>query len=546
MKNSIILVSLISLFFLVAAVSASLNAPDFSSCSYSISEDTSSSCTINSPNLSISSSSNLNCNLANSTNSSTYTLSYQGPLNYNGLASCLVSTTDGNETNSSTLSINITSVNDAPVINSYSPTSSSILLIPGKSQIFTINATDVDNSVTINWYLNDMQVQTGEIFNFSRPTGAYTLVVRATDGFVNVSKSWSINVGSSSDYTCQEIGGFYPSGDKLCPADILNSKDTNKCCSVPYIPSFRDASGCAIANKSVQISFNEPQSSDLFELGEQIDAEYKITNSYKEDQDFDTGLYIYDLTTDTYEAYKSTDVSVKAGQTTTTSLSIKVPENLDLVDEFVLMLKAEDDICNMNYIPLSIRRPRHIVKITSFFLPDEAFCGETVNAEIKVENTGSNDENVYINLKNQNLSFDKSSDKFTLEKYSGSNKASKTLSFAVPDDATNGTYAIRLSVYYSDENRMEFMSKNIEVINCRRASSSVTSSVNNAENQTGNSTTNEDNIFDAKKIMILAAVSLVIIIAILLVLYRIKIIKARETEEILNRPVKRTRIKLER
>lgn len=542
MKNSIIFMFLFLSLFLVATVSASLNAPDLSLCN-NVSEDTSASCTITSPNLSISSPNNLICSLTN-TSGISYTLSYIGVANFNGIASCLVSATDGNETNSSTLSINITSVNDVPVINSYSPSSFSVLMVPGKSQIFTINATDVDSTVTINWYIDSVFVQTGERLNFTKPTGSYSLVAKATDGFANVSNSWSVNVGSNSDYNCGEIGGFYPSGDKLCPADIFNSKDTNKCCSVPYIPAFRDASGCEFTNKSVQISFTEPASSAIFELGEQIDAEYKIVNTYSEDQDFDTGLYIYDLTTDTYEAYRSTDVQVKPGQTVTTSLSIKVPENLDLLDDFVLMLKAEDDICNMNYIPLSLRRPRHVVKITSFFIPDEAYCGETISAEVKIENSGSNDENTYINLKNQNLSLDKSTDKFTLEKYSGSNKAQKTLSFTIPEDATNGTYPLRLSVYYSDENRMEFMSKNIEVTNCRKASSTISSSVNTAQNQTSNSTAPENS--DVKRILLLAAVSLIIIIVILFVLYRIKIIKARETEEILEKPVKKTRIKLER
>ena len=358
------------------------------------------------------------------------------------------------------------------------------------------------------------------------------------------SVSWTVSVGPTSQYTCGAVGGFYPSGDKLCPGDIFTSSDISKCCSVAYIPAFTDASGCTIANKSVQISFTEPQSSDLFELGDQINGDFKITNLYSQDQDFDITAYLYDLTSDTYEASKSDDLSLRAGQSSSISLALKIPEDLDLTDDFVIMVKAEDEICNMNYIPLSIRRPKHIVKITSFFLPEQAYCGETINAEIKVENSGSNDENVYLNLNNKNLSLDKSTDKFNLEKYSGSNTVQKTLSFIVPDNVANGTYQIRLSLYYSDSNRMEFISKNLDVTGCRTPSYSASSSVNNAQNQSESS--NIQTSSDAKKIMILAAISLALIISILSVLYRVKMIKTRETDEILEKPVRKTRIKLER
>lgn len=545
MRNASILLILSLSIFLVATVNA-LSPPDLSLCSLTVNEDISASCIINSPNLSVSNLNNLTCTLSNSTNASSYLLSYQGALNYNGPASCLINASDGIDSNSSLLSINISSVNDAPVIFSYFPISFLVSVIPGKSQIFTLNATDIDNTLFINWYLDSVLVQTGNVFNFSRPTGGYSLIARVTDGLVNVSHSWSVNVGLTSQYTCQEIGGFYPSGDKLCPGDVTNSKDTDKCCTVPYIPAFRDASGCTIANKSIQISFNEPKSSDLFELGEQIDGEYKITNYYSQDQNLDVTAYLYDITADAYEVYRSDDMSIRTGQTLTITLPINIPENLDLTDDYVLMVKAEDEICNMNYIPLSIRRPRHLVKITDFVLPDEAYCGETLDSEVKIENTGSNDENVYINLKNQDLSLDNSTDKFALDRYSGENKAHKTFSFTIPNNIKNSNYSIKLSVYYSDSSRMEFASKNIMVSGCKELPSTIVAgnTVNTNQNQSGSSIVWQNS--DWNKIVISGVISIILIVAIFLVLYRIKKIKDLEKEEILEKPVKKTRIKLEK
>ena len=91
---------------------------------------------------------------------------------------------------------------------------------------------------------------------------------------------------------------------------------------------------------------------------------------------------------------------------------------------------------------------------------------------------------------------------------------------------------------------MEFISKNLDVTGCRTPSYSASSSVNNAQNQSESS--NIQTSSDAKKIMILAAISLALIISILSVLYRVKMIKTRETDEILEKPVRKTRIKLER
>jgi hypothetical protein len=543
MKNLIVLISLLLSLFLVATASAAVALPDLSFCSLNVSEDTSSSCVINSPNVTVSNQLNLICTLTNST-SNNYTLSYVGFANYNGVASCLINSTDGTDSNSSLLSIVINPVNDAPVINSYSP-SSPVNAIPNVSKTFIVNATDVDNSVTINWYIGGVFIQSGRAFNFTRTTGTYTLLANATDGSLSSSVFWIVNVGPLSQYTCGQVGGFYYSGDKpLCPGEIFTSSDTSKCCSVPYIPAFSDASGCSIANKSVQISFTEPQPSDLFELGEQVNGDFRITNLYSQDQDFDVTAYLYDLTSDTYEASKSDDLSLRAGQSSSISLALKIPEDLDLTDDFVIMVKAEDELCNMNYIPVAIRRPKHIVKITSFFLPERAYCGETINAEVKIENSGSSDENVYLNLNNKNLSLDKSTDNFNLEKYSGSNKVEKTISFIVPDNVANGTYPIRLSLYYSDSNRMEFISKNLDVTGCRTSSYSTSSSTSNAENQTESSNIKASP--DAGRIMILAAISLVLIIAILFVLYRVKTIKTREVEEVLNKPVRKTKIRLER
>jgi hypothetical protein len=107
-------------------------------------------------------------------------------------------TDSGGLTATQSVLITVTSVNDQPEIISFTPLASDPKIGNGKSQIFSINATDPDGTIpTITWFVGNVQQASGETFTFT-PASIGTFNIRAdvADGTSVVSQSWTLTVSN--------------------------------------------------------------------------------------------------------------------------------------------------------------------------------------------------------------------------------------------------------------------------------------------------------------------------------------------------------------
>ncbi len=124
--------------------------------------------------------------------------------NWGGLASLIFKAQDGNATTSANnISVIVgEGLNHAPLINSYSPSSSSITISSEETQSFSVNASDSDNDTLFySWFIDDSKqsTATGSSFTYSdNEVGSHTIKVVVSDGSVTINNSWTLVVNEDS------------------------------------------------------------------------------------------------------------------------------------------------------------------------------------------------------------------------------------------------------------------------------------------------------------------------------------------------------------
>jgi len=392
---------------------------------------------------SIGDSNNLECDMESDE------LSYISMKDYNGMASCELIVSDIHGSSSLLFEVNVLPVNDAPKIKSSSPGDNDISIIEGNSQVFSIEAEDIDSEFGIEWYVNNKKQASRENeFTLEKGLGSYSIEARVFDFEFVSSSTWNVIVGPVSDFSCQEVGGFILDNGESCSGSLFGVKDSNSCCSVRGIPGFKDADSCKIIESSLKIEIRDPDDNDEFEIGDRIKIKIDIDNDYGEDQDFEVEVHLYNIDEDSSEEDESEDVEVDSGDSEDVEFDIVVPDDLDLDDDFVLFVKVEDDICNQEFIELDLERKDDHVIISKFDLPSKASCGESIGARVRVENVGSKDQDVEISLLGDELGIYLDSGVFELEEYDEDDKETKEFNIRIPDDAS-GEYEVVAQVSYN-------------------------------------------------------------------------------------------------
>lgn len=408
-------------------------------------------------------------------------LTYVSKENYNGAASCIVTVTDDiHGSDFKILEVNISLVNDAPEIISYTPAEDVVLIIENFEKIFSLEIFDPDSEVTISWILNGETKSTttskSSEFLFSDDVGIYLLEAVASDQEApSTFQSWNLIVGPTSDFTCSEVGGFILKEKETCSKDILDVKDTNLCCSVQGDPSFEDADACEIISNDVTIEIEDPEINNVFELGETVRVRLRFENNLEENQKIKAEVYLYNLDEDDSEQSSWGKVKIDNGKSRTLRIDLEIPDDLDPDGNYVIFAKAEDDVCNQAYIPINIERPDSNVKISKFDLTKDANCGDLLTARVKVENLGLENQDVSVRIRNGDLEIRESSNVFELEKFDENDKETEEFAFYIPKDAEPGTYNIEASVSYSSKTYK--ITKEIE-ISCKRLIKSETETFN--------------------------------------------------------------------
>jgi len=392
-------------------------------------------------------------------------LTYKPKKDYNGAGSCDIIVSDKDGSDLRELNVNASAVNDAPEIVSYTPNGDSAVIIQGKNKEFKINTKDVDSSITISWFVNgELKASNGgssSSYLFSGKPGFYLLESRVSDSVLNAEKIWSVIVGPTSDFTCSEVGGFLLSDKESCSGELISVSDSNSCCSIKGVPSFKNADACKIINSSVVIDINDPSESDELILGSEFIVKFDINNQLDKKQNFDVRAYLYNLDKSRSENSADTKVRVDADRTVNTKLSLEIPRDIDEADNYAIFIRAKDDVCSQTYQEIPLERKAEDVQISDFNMPDSARCGDDINARVRVQNFGTDDKDVKIKIENTKLKIDEETDSFKLEGFDQQDTKSNEISLSILKDAEPGEYELIASISYNG--KVDSLKKNIEI-----------------------------------------------------------------------------------
>ncbi|MCP6727552.1 MAG: DUF5011 domain-containing protein [Patescibacteria group bacterium] len=210
---------------------------------------------------------------------------------------------------------------------------------------------------------------------------------------------------------------------------------------------------------NLEIDIKDPDEGDDFKIGEEIKIDVEVTNNADEDKDIIVEATLYNINDDDdEEQVESNDLKIDEGEDLDFELLLKVAENLEEKDDYLIFVKAyeedeEDTQCNQEIVSVNIEREEHNVVIKNIMLnPQMIYQGKNLEIIVKVENIGSNDEDdVYISAESEELGISNRSEFFELEEFGEDDSSSvKTLLIKTPYGAEEGTYEIKVRVNFDD------------------------------------------------------------------------------------------------
>lgn len=476
-------------------------------------------------------------------------LTYKPKKDYNGLASCEVVVSDKDGSDSKKLNVNVSAMNDAPEIVSYIPIGDSAIIIQGKNREFKINVKDADSSTIISWFVNGelktSNTGSSSSYLFSGEPGLYLLESKVSDSLLNAEKIWSVTVGPTSDFTCSEVEGFALSDKEICSGELINVSDSNSCCSIKGVPSFKNVDICKITNSSVVIDINDPSESDKLILGSEFIIKFDIDNQLDKKQNFDVKVYLYNLDKSKSENSVDAKVRVDTDRTVRTNLNLNIPNDIDESDNYAIFIRAKDDVCSQAYQEISLERKAEDIKITDFNIPDSANCGEDVNVKVRTQNFGTDDENIKIKIENSKLKIEEETESFKLEEFNQHDVKSGNIALSIPKDAEPGRYELTVSVIYNG--KVDSLKKNIK-IECakndliQRETNATTNFIQVNNRIKLNSVNYEDNQDQVKKPGIGSVISLTVLNFMLIFSIFILVSVWKKKREERNMEILRTRV----
>lgn len=371
----------------------------------------------------------------------------------------------GNDCNDNDISVNPGSsdkskdcVNDAPTINSFSP-SSPLTFLENIDKIFNITYSDVDNNfsqLSVKWKVDGQIVGFGNSYTFNKLLGDYNVSVAVSDGILSTEKFWYVNIKNAGFFSCSEIGGDICNLYETCKGSLLGVKDSNSCCSITCVekePDFKKADICLNKENKIDIDILSIDEGSKHKVGDDLSFSVRVRNNLDENKDFDLKVYFYDITKDKIIEKDSSDLKVGKRETKVHNFIIKIDEDVNADDKYAIFVKAEDESCNQEYKKINIVRELHDLIVERInFESSELYCGYPLNFDVKIKNLGTNEEDVYIHVVNSKLKIDEKTETFKITKYdqSGDN-IKKSFNLQISDYAEAGDYTIKTEVNYGDK-----------------------------------------------------------------------------------------------
>src|SRR3989344_4507576 len=316
---------------------------------------------------------------------------------------------------------------------------------PDNPSFFSIGNKVIGENKLLEFIVNALDPD-GGVINYS----AQNLPDGATFDSTSKKFSWKPTFEQAGDYNVT----FVAEDD----SGLKGTKDVNiKVTNAQEPPKFSDADTCEAQNLSelLEITIKDPDKSDDFEIGDEIPITIQLRNKDTKDFDVDVAISLYDLDDDEEIESEEDSIDVDKGDREDLDLVIKIPTDIEVDNDFVIFVKAEDsreNVCNQNFIEIEIDRAEYSLEIGGLeILSSEVSPGETLEGDVKVENTGSESQNVHLEIFNEKLKLNESTEKIEIEEFDEDDKRDLHFSVNIPEDAEEGDYEITIKVV-SDEN----------------------------------------------------------------------------------------------
>lgn len=380
-----------------------------------------------------------------------------------------------NQYNEKIANITVGWINSPPKITSFSP-SGNIKVLENNSQTFSVTAQDPDNfGLTYSWFLQNQKVGYFSSYLFNAPKGTYQLKATVTDGQYSTSHLWNVIVGSYKDFTCSDLNGQVCGSNQICSDSQVNSSDSNSCCLTSCAdrpPEFALISKCANTTNDVPITFRYPSSGDKINLGDNMTVDFDIENNLNSSKTFRTNVYLYDATKDKIVSGKSLSLKVASTNAETGKAQFSIDKGLNENDNYYIFIKTKSgDYCSQDYQKVIFQRNEHDLLLKKINLPLDASCGDSINVSASVNNSGTSDEQVTLNVRSSALNIDSSTSQFNIH---NGDEIKKSLNINIPQDASNGDYPLTITAY-SDSVRTTY-TDTITLGECRQLQTNTTTS----------------------------------------------------------------------
>ena len=346
-------------------------------------------------------------------------------------------------------------INDIPTLSSFSPNGTNLNFLENTENYFNVSFTDLDSdTIVIEWRVDDNLVWFGNNYKFKKPIGDYIVKVSASDGEKISEHVWNVSVKEIGFFSCQEVNGNLCSSSEICTGGVLSTKDS-VCCSVACSekpPDFKKADACENENSSIKIDFLNINSEKKYKVGEKISFSFKVTNNLEKKETFIVKSYLYDITKERIVEDDEDSVNLNKQESETTKVEFNIPHDLDENDKYSLLITANGNECNKEYVIIDIVRDENDIMIDKFNFMNKIYsCGEYIDAEVGVRNIGVTDEDVYITIKSDFEVSDKT-EVFKLGRFNQDDYKKKDFFLKIGDSVKSGSHNIRAEVHFNKDN----------------------------------------------------------------------------------------------
>jgi|GEM_PF-2252390 len=450
-------------------------------------------------------------------------LSYISYPDYCGEASCILTVSDDFGYTETSLNVIIECVNDAPRMT-VEPDTGSVKIINGKTMLFEAEIWDVENDIIIRkWLLDGEEVGSASAYLFNETIGSYELEIVASDG-QEARHKWDIRVGGTSEFTCQEVGGFSCQENEMCyENDKLDVKNEGVCCQVRCQPKFEDIERCENVENKLIIEINEPDAGKNFQIGETIRVDIEVKNNLGEDMDVDVDAYFYDLSEDKIIEEENDGTEIGKGDSEEFSLEFKVEEDLDAGNDYGIFIKANGDYCQEKFVKVKVERVEDVV-IKDVKSDRDAGCGENLDLGIKVQNLGSKEQEVKIKVENSELGINEESEEFELDEYGKRNDEKEENFLIILPEDIQGDYKLLIKVLFNGEERRNEKEISVE---CKPVSSEKIEPIllSSGEKATEKENVKEENDKNRGIIILVTLATTIVVISVIVYLLYIMFVK---------------------